>query len=42
VLAEMLMALVEGQGVVTLSLTAEGVSAADADKHGVLAEMLVS
>ena len=47
VLAEMLMSFVKGQGVVTLSLvtlslTAENVSAADDDGHGVLAEMLIS
>jgi len=41
VLAGMPMS-VEGQGVVTLSLTAENVSAADVDGHGVLAEMLIS
>ena len=42
VLAGMPMSVVEGQGVVTLSLTAENVSAADVDGHGVLAEMLIS
>ena len=40
-LAEMHMSFVEGQGVVTLSLTAEDVSA-DVDGHGVKAEMLLS
>ena len=41
-LADMLMSFVDWQGVVTLSLTSEDVSAADVDGHGVLTEMLVS